>query len=81
MGGNNEEGAQGIVAKDLEKLDLNGHVSDGVNTSGDICELVEMRGGSRVRYEEDPPVRIGTESAPPLGHESESEASLKRYWL
>ena len=72
MGGSNEEGAQGNMVKDLEKLDLNGHVSD-----GDVSELVEMREGAKVKYDEDAPVRIGTESAPALGH-AESEA-LKRY--
>ena len=69
MGGSNEEGA---MVKDLERLDLNGHVSD-----GDVSEVVELREGARVRYEEDEPVRIGAESAPALGH-AESEA-LKRY--
>ena len=71
MGGSNEEGA---VVKDLERLDLNGHVSD-----GDVSEVVEMREGARVRYEEDAPVRLGAESAPALGH-AESEA-LKRYLI
>jgi len=72
MGGSNEEGAQGNMVKDLEKLDLNGHVSD-----GDVSELVEMREGAKVKYDEDAPVRIGTESAPALGH-AESEALKRR---
>jgi len=72
LGGSNEEGAQGNMVKDLEKLDLNGHVSD-----GDVSELVEMREGAKVKYDEDAPVRIGTESAPALGH-AESEALKRR---
>jgi len=78
-GGSTQEGDEEVVAKDLEKLELNGHVSDDV--CSDPCEVVEMREGFRVKYEDNPPVRVGTESAPPLGHDSESEASLKRYQL
>ena len=75
-GRNDEEGA---VINDLEKLDLNGDVSEVVQTSNDVSEVVKMRKGARVRYAEDLPARIGTESAPPICHESDHEVPLKRY--
>ena len=69
-GGSVEEGGQGQGIMNLERLDLNGHVSEG---DGDISDKVEMR----VKYEENLPVRVGAESAPALGV-AESEA-MKRY--